>query len=70
MQASTALVLAFRQAGFTLVRRNGHLIWRCPCGHTQLTSPATPGKGRSVDNCKGDIARTLRVCRQPTRECA
>jgi hypothetical protein len=70
MQASRALVLSFQRAGFTLVRSNRHSIWRCPCGHAQVTSPATPGKGRSVDNCKADIARTLRACRQPTRECA
>lgn len=69
MRASTELVRAFERAGFRLVRSNGHLIWRCPCGHQTLTSPATPGKGRSIQNAKADITRALRGC-QALRECA
>lgn len=63
MRAGTELFAAMRKAGFTLVRCKGHAIWRCPCGHTQLTTPVTPGKGRSTDNCRGDVARALRACR-------
>jgi len=70
MKASSALCRTFERAGFTLVRSNKHQIWRCPCGHTQVTSPATPGKGRSVENMRAEITRTLRICNQPMEECA
>lgn len=65
MRASSELVRMFTRAGFDLVRVSKHMIWRCPCGHTQLTCSATPGKGnRSAENTKADIARALRVCAQ------
>ena len=70
MRAATALVNQFREAGFVLARSRKHLVWRCPCGHATLTSPATPGKGRSIENARGDIARTIRICRHQMRECA
>lgn len=69
MNAKSALYAAYEEAGFTLVRWSNHLIWRCPCGHAQITSPATPGKGRVAQNSAADIARTLRACRpKPTEE--
>jgi hypothetical protein len=67
MQARSALFKAFERAGFTLVRCSRHAIWRCPCGHAQLTSPTTPGKGRSAWNAEADIARTLRACNTQRR---
>lgn len=63
MRASSALIARFERAGFQLVRKNGHCVWRCPCGHRQVTSPATPGRGRSVQNTEAEIARTLRICK-------
>lgn len=71
MRDGTRLRRAFEQAGFTLARQRVHQIWRCPCGHAQLSCPATPGKGRSIANTQADIARTLRACEpQPMKECA
>lgn len=67
MNAKSSLYAAYERAGFTLVRWANHAIWRCPCGHAQLASPTSPGKGRSVNNCKGDITRTLRACK-PMKE--
>lgn len=73
MRVGTELVRMFEDANFRLVRWSGkHYIWACPCGHTQLTQPVTPGQGRSrcKVNTKGDIARTLRVCNQQERKAA
>jgi len=71
MNAKSTLYAAYERAGFILVRSQNHAIWRCPCGHAQVTSPRTPGKGRAADNCEADIARTLRACKpQPMKECA
>jgi hypothetical protein len=67
MQARSALIQVFERAGFTLARCNNHAIWRCPCGHTQVTSPSTPGKGRAMNNTMAQIARTLKVCEQNRR---
>lgn len=57
------LVKAFEQAGFRLVRSNNHLIWQCPCGHARVPSPTSVGRGRSAQNMKAEIARTLRACK-------
>jgi hypothetical protein len=71
VRASSALVRLFEDSGFTLIRWNGpHLIWRCPCGKNQVTSCKTPGKGRSVANANGDIARALRACEKKQRSAA
>jgi predicted RNA binding protein YcfA (HicA-like mRNA interferase family) len=69
MRSATALIDRFERAGFTLVRSNGHQIWRCPCGHRQVTSPSTPGRGRSTQNMEAEIARTLKACKPQTKEC-
>jgi hypothetical protein len=70
MRARVALNKAFERAGFTLVRITNHAIWRCPCGHTQVVSPTSPGKGRCTNNMDSLIARTLKVCVQNQRKCA
>lgn len=70
MRAGTALARMFETANFKLVRKNGHNIWACPCGHTQVTSPATPGGGRGASNARAQIKRTLRICNQTTRSTA
>jgi hypothetical protein len=70
MRARTALIRTFEKAGFTLVRCNKHAIMRCPCGHTQVSVPTTPGYGRSASNTTAELARTLRACRQKMEECA
>lgn len=69
MRAATALVQSFERAGFRLIRSNGHHIWGCPCGHAVVTVSVTPGKGRSVENSRADMKRTLRAC-TPLEECA
>lgn len=70
MKARSMLFGMFEQAGFTLVRCTGHAIWRCPCGHTKVTSASSPGKGRGVTNARAQIARTLRACTQQQRSAA
>jgi hypothetical protein len=52
----------YENAGFVLVRAKNHNIFRCPCGHTQVSGPCTPGRGRAVPNLKAQINRTLRAC--------
>jgi len=62
MRVATALFKSYEDAGFVMIRWKRHPIWRCPCGHTTLRSPGTPGKGHSIENCMGDIARTIKTC--------
>lgn len=62
MRAQSELIKEFDQAGFTLVRQNNHVTWRCPCGHTIVTVPSSPGKGRAVANTRALMVRTLRAC--------
>jgi hypothetical protein len=58
----TALDRAFTKARFTLIRHVNHKIWRCPCGHTQVTTAGTRSKGRAFENAMAQLARTLRAC--------
>ncbi len=41
---------ALRGAGWTLVRRTKHEVWRCGCGKHQVVLPTTYGEGRSLAN--------------------
>lgn len=67
MRARSALYVAFERAGFRLVRANKHYLWACPCGHTQIPCPKTPGKGRSVWNTEALLKRTLKACTEQRR---
>jgi len=49
-------------SGFTLIRATNHQIWGCPCGHGRVTIASSRHGGRSDDNAKAEIARTLRAC--------
>lgn len=62
MQNLTALDRLLTGAGFSPVRHKNHKIWRCPCGHTQLTLSGSRHGGRGDQNAKALIARTLRAC--------
>lgn len=62
MKAKSSLFRAYEQAGFTLVRMTNHAVWRCPCGHCKITTPTSPGRGRSGTNSMVLLARTLRAC--------
>lgn len=65
MRDQTEITQMFLAAGFKLARRGGHPIWRCPCGHAQISAPSTPGGGnRSRPNTKSLLARTARACSQ------
>jgi hypothetical protein len=64
MRDISALVQTFREAGFTLVREKNHQIWRCPCGHTQMTSSLSQHGGRGDQNARARIARALKICQQ------
>jgi hypothetical protein len=69
MHAHTALINTLMSAGFTLARKRQHEIWRCPCGHGQITVHSTGGKGRGDINARKQMARTLREC-TALKECA
>lgn len=62
MRARSALFAAFERAGFTLVRCTKHAVWKCPCGHTQVVTAATPGEGRADRNARAMMNRTLNAC--------
>jgi hypothetical protein len=62
MRRESEIQRALAGGGFTLVRHNKHEIWRCPCGHKQLTIACTGFRGRGNSNCMAMIARTLRAC--------
>jgi len=51
-----------RDAGFILVRQSRHRVWRCPCGHIQITSHSSPCGGRGDRNMEAKVARALRGC--------
>lgn len=70
MLAYTALARLYEQSGFTLVRKKKHPIWRCPCGHAQITESSSRHGGSGDINARTRIARTLRVCSQQMKECA
>lgn len=60
----------FQDNGFTLYRSKKHLIWQCPCGHTQVVSASSPCKGRGDTNARLQIQRTLRACATPQEDTA
>lgn len=62
MRNLTALDRLIEEAGFTLVRRTNHKIWRCPCGHTLMTTACTPQRRRGDQNARALISRILREC--------
>lgn len=66
MRSIPALVKLFEESGFTLLRSKNHLIWGCPCGHTQIVGASTHAEGRADNNCRARIKRTLRECAQRT----
>lgn len=37
--------------------KGGHWKWYAPDGITIVTTPSTPGRGRSIDNIRGTFAR-------------
>jgi hypothetical protein len=46
------------ESGWLLARRNGHEIWRCPCGQHQVTMAITPSDHRAGKNAVAQIWRT------------
>jgi hypothetical protein len=65
MQARTALFRMMERAGFTLVRCRKHAVWRCPCGHTNIVTAATPGGNHHVaSNAEGQMRRALLTCQR------
>ena len=61
------LVKLFEENGFTLARQRNHMIWRCPCGHAQITVPTSPGKPTNLTAGVAYLNRTKRACK-PTRK--
>lgn len=66
----TARARLYEAVGFTLARAKNHPIWRCPCGHAQISDTHSHCEGRGDINARRRIARTLRVCEQRLKECA
>jgi len=62
MRRESEIKRALIGGGFRFVRHTKHDIYRCPCGHAQLTIACTGFRGRGNDNCMALIARTLRAC--------
>jgi hypothetical protein len=67
MNSVSEMNQAFLRAGFALVREKNHPVWRCPCGHKQVTSSNTHCEGRADRNSAALIRRTLRECRKQRR---
>jgi len=59
------VVKLFRENGFTLARWKNHPVWRCPCGHVQITTSNLKGsnRGRGDDNVLAQIKRESRICK-------
>ncbi len=71
MRRGPELFQEYARAGFTLLRTKNKAVFRCPCGHTQISVPRTPSAGhRSIPNTTAWIKRTLRVCAQHMEETA
>lgn len=69
MRQVDELVKLFKQEGFTLARHTNHMVWNCPCGHTRVTTPGSPGKNnRSDENTRALMRRTLRACTPTPQE--
>lgn len=63
-----ALDRMFEAWGFTLIRQNKHKVWRCPCGHAQITTSASRHGGRGDQNARALLARTRRACSDTPKE--
>lgn len=63
MNNLVALDRTFAAAKFSLIRQTGHKIWRCPCGHHQMSSSNSRHGGRGDQNARALIRRILRQCR-------
>lgn len=59
---TTDLVNALDKAGFTLLRRNKHMIWDCPCGHDRITISCSRQRGSGNTAAYAQMARILREC--------
>jgi hypothetical protein len=48
------------ESGWSLARKNGHEIWRCPasCGQHQIVISATPSDWRAAKNAVAQVWRT------------
>lgn len=62
MNSVTEEARLFVASGFLLLRRKGHLIWRCPCGHALITDTGSRAGGSARANNRARIRRTLREC--------
>lgn len=49
--------------GYTVHRNRVHPIYRCPCGHAQITGSKTGYKGSGDTWITSLMARQLRVCK-------
>lgn len=67
MRDRSALFAMMERSGFTLIRCTNHAIWRCPCGHIQIVTATTPGKGRASRNADAQRVRTLNACNRLRR---
>lgn len=62
MDSVTAMLKLFTDAKFELVRNKNHPIYRCPCGHRQVSTSGSHCEGRGSTNARLLIRRVLREC--------
>jgi hypothetical protein len=62
MDSVTEMLDIFLTAKFTLIREKNHPIFRCPCGHRQVSTSNSHCGGRGSTNARLLVRRVLRQC--------
>jgi hypothetical protein len=62
MNSVTEMLKLFTDAKFEPVRAKNHPIFRCPCGHRQVSTSGSHCEGRGAANARLLIRRVLRQC--------
>lgn len=68
MNSVTEMLKLFTDAKFTPVRNKNHPIFRCPCGHRQVSTSGSHCEGRGTTNARLLIQRVLRQCAELERQ--
>jgi len=67
MNSVTEMLKLFTDAKFEPVRSKNHPIFRCPCGHRQVSTSGSHCEGRGTTNARLLIRRVLRQCAELER---
>lgn len=68
MNSVTEMLSLFTDAKFEPVRNKNHPIFRCPCGHRQVSTSGSHCEGRGATNARLLIRRVLRQCAELERQ--